>query len=151
MRSDMLLGIGLILFASVGIYLTLQMNYRAFTNDPGPQLFPMIGFGILILSGLGIIFGALKGGHLSTEPDAPESFLRGTTVVVMMLLYAIGLWLAGFLIATLVALYAFYHLIAGPERRVVWRGALYSAAVTAGIYVTFVIFLDAFLPQGALF
>lgn len=114
MRTQRLLGIGLIAFGGLGIWLTLQITYRSFDNDPGPQLFPMIGFAILILSGLGGLMTSTGDEPINDASATPGTLRRGVTALAMMIAYAIGLWLVGYLIATFLALYGFYHLIAKP-------------------------------------
>lgn len=149
MASDKPLGAGLTAFGLAGIAVTAQINVRTFNDDPGPQLFPMIGFGILILCGLGMLL-------LSRPPaDLPEttrdSVGRGSIMAGLMILFAVGLWLFGFYVATPLMVYAFYHVIAGPDRRVAWKGAIYALAVTGLVYLVFGYFLNTLLPTGILF
>ncbi|MBF9036751.1 hypothetical protein HKCCE2091_21160 [Rhodobacterales bacterium HKCCE2091] len=151
MTTDKPLGAGLIAFGIAGIYLTLQISVRTFNDDPGPQLFPILGFSLLILCGLGMLVVRHKPAGGAEDAGATGGFGRGAAMLGLMVLYSVGLWQVGFYIATPVMLYAFYHVIAGPRRRVWWRGATYAAAVTAAVHFVFGTFLNTLLPTGSLF
>lgn len=149
MASDKPLGAGLIAFGIAGIAVTAQISVRTFNDDPGPKLFPMIGFAILILCGLGMLLVSKP--HADQPGPDREAVGRGSLMAGLMILYAVGLWLVGYYIATPVMLYAFYHVIAGPDRRVPWRGAVYALAVTGLLHLVFANFLNTLLPSGILF
>lgn len=150
MTNDKPLGAGLIAFGIAGIVVTAQINVRTFNDDPGPQLFPMIGFAILILCGLGMLLTKARAEAQPSAPD-PEALGRGVVMAVLMIVYSLGLWLLGYYVTTPVMVYAFYHVIAGPGRRVPWQGALYALAVTGLVHLVFAYFLNTLLPTGILF
>jgi energy-converting hydrogenase Eha subunit E len=152
MYTDRALGAGLTVFGIAGILLTMQINVRTFNDDPGPELFPIFGFTILVLCGLGMLIQAKPDPDdgVSAE-ERRQRFQRGAVMAGLFVLYSIGLWLVGFYIATPIMVYAFYHVIAGPGRRVPWQGVLYALAVTAGVHLIFGEFLHTLLPQGILF
>ena len=151
MTTDKPLGAGLIAFGLAGIAVTLQINVRTFNDDPGPQLFPMIGFGLLILCGLGMFLSAMRATPAAAEPKDKEGLTRGALMFGLLVLYSVALWLVGYYVATPLMVYAFYHVIAGPERRVPWRGAIYALAITVGVHLLFATFLGTLLPRGILF
>lgn len=148
MNTDKPLGAGLIAIGIAGIAATMQISVRTFNDDPGPQLFPMLGFTILILCGLGILFLAKP---QASEPAPEGSLARGFVMSGLLVAYAVALWLFGFHLATPVMVYAFYHLIAGPGRRRPLDGAVYAVAVTAGVHLVFATLLHTMLPKGILF
>jgi len=145
MATERLLGAGLILVGGGGIAVALQFSTRTFNNDPGPQLFPILACAILLICGAGLI---VTGGRDATPKITPQAFGRGAIMAGLLVLYALGLWLVGFHIATLLGTYAFYHVIAGPEKRVIWRGAVYAVLVTLAVHLMFATLLGAWLPHG---
>lgn len=152
MNTDKPLGAGLIALGIIGIAMTMQINVNTFNDDPGPKLFPMFGFVILAVSGLGMLL--TSGPAQRTELTANQKHLRlvrGTTMAVLFILYSLGLWQVGFYLATPIMVYAFYHVIAGTGRRTWWKGGLYALAVTGGVHLVFSTFLHTLLPQGSLF
>lgn len=149
MNTDKPLGAGLIAIGVAGIFLAMQISVRTFNDDPGPKLFPMIGFGILIFCGLGMLL--LSRPAPAAEPTARGTLPRGALMFALMVAYSLGLWLFGYYIATPIMVYAFYHVIAGRERRVPWRGAVFALAVTGGVHLVFAEFLHTLLPVGILF
>lgn len=152
MNTDKPLGAGLIALGVSGIAVTLQISVRTFNNDPGPKLFPMLGFGLLIFCGLGLLFFAKPPAGKPVDPARSREIVqRGAIMSGLMVAYAVGLWQVGYYIATPLCVYAFYHVIAGPEKRVPWKGALYALCVTGGVSLVFSQFLNTLLPQGALF
>ncbi|WFE76705.1 tripartite tricarboxylate transporter TctB family protein [Roseinatronobacter sp. S2] len=147
--TDRLLGVGLVLLGSAGILNAMQISVRTFNDDPGPKLFPILACGILVICGIGMI--------LTRNPDAqklhiPKDVLtRGLTMAALLGAYAMALWLAGFYVATLVMGYAFYHVIAGPQRRHFWRGLIFVILMTGAVHMVFAVGLNAYLPRGLYF
>ena len=149
MNNDKPLGAGLIALGIAGIAVTMQITVRTFNEDPGPKVFPMIGFTILILCGLGMLLVRQPAPSPDTQPDR-AALSRGALMFALMVVYSIGLWLFGYYLATPAMVYVFFHVIAGAERRVPWRGALYALAVTGAVHLVFSTFLNTLLPIGIL-
>lgn len=148
MNADRPLGAALLAVGTGGIALAMQLSVRTFNNDPGPKLFPIFACVILIICGLGLLVRRPVG---EVPAINQAEFIRGTTMAALLVFFALGLWLVGFYIASLLAVFALYWVIAGPERRSWWRGALYAALVTLGVHLLFSTALGAFLPRGILF
>lgn len=152
MNTDKPLGLGLIAFAIAGIAVTMQITVRTFNDDPGPQLFPLIGFGLLILCGIGIFFTRSPAQSEADDPaEARNRLVRGGQMSGLFIAYSVGLWQLGFHITTPLMVYAFYHVIAGPGRRTPWKGAVYALCVTGATHLVFTNLLNSLLPTGALF
>lgn len=149
LNTDRLLGLVLLVLGASGIWIAMQISVRTFNDDPGPKLFPMLACGILVICGLGLLPSRSTAENRLHIP--PDVLARGGAMAGLMGGYSVALWLVGFHLATLAGVYAFYHVIAGPDRRVFWRGAIYAAAVTAGVHLLFAVALNAFLPRGILF
>ncbi|MFY0634091.1 MAG: tripartite tricarboxylate transporter TctB family protein [Vannielia sp.] len=158
MNTEKPLGAGLIAFAIAGILVTMQISVRTFNDDPGPRLFPLLGFSILLFCGLGMLLTRSKISDVLREEeeaaagtDQTPAARRGAIMFGLLVAYSLALWLLGYYIATPLMVYAFYHTIAGAERRVWWRGALYGLAVTGGVHLVFSELLNTLLPSGILF
>ncbi len=149
MNMDKPLGAGLIAFGLAGIGVTMQISVRTFNDDPGPKLFPMIGFTILILCGLGMLL-VKSAAEAKPGPDR-GALTRGTLMFGLMVAYSLGLWIFGYYVATPIMVYAFYHVFAGAGRRVPWRGAVYALAVTGAVHLVFSTMLNTLLPTGMIF
>ena len=148
MNTERPLGAALLALGAGGIALASQLSVRTFNNDPGPKLFPIFACAILVICGLGLILKRPEG---DARPMDREAFWRGVTMAALLGFFALALWLVGFHAASLVAVFALYWVIAGPDRRVWWRGVAYSVAVTLGVHLLFATALGAFLPRGILF
>lgn len=156
MNKDKPLGAGLIAIGIAGIIMAMQISVKTFNDDPGPKLFPIFAFAILIFCGLGMLLVGKPGqpnDHISdlTAEEKHVRFVRGSIMCGLFILFSLGLWLFGFYLTTPVMIYAFYHVIAGPGRRIFWRGAVYALSVTGGVHLVFAVFLHTLLPVGSLF
>lgn len=149
MNTDKPLGATLIGIGLAGIAITTQISARTFNDDPGPQLFPYMACAILVLCGLGML--VISKPQPLPEPGPEGGLGRGAVMSGLLVLYAVGLWLVGFHIATPLMIYAFYHVIAGPQDRRLWIGAVFAVAATLGVHLVFSTFLNTLLPQGILF
>lgn len=148
MNTDRPLGAALLALGTGGIVLASQLSVRTFNNDPGPKLFPIFACVILIICGLGLI---LQRQSDDAPPMDRAALVRGVSMAVLLGFYALALWLVGFHAASLLAVFGLYWIIAGPKRRVWWRGMIYAGAVTLGVHLLFATALGAFLPRGVLF
>lgn len=145
--SLVLIGLGLIVAG-----MTSQITYTSFTDDPGPRLFPYFGAAVLILSGIAIFLRAGRS-EIAEETipvDRPQ-LLRGGLFFALLALYALAMKLFGFYAVTPLLLFAFYWLIAGPKRRVLWRGVVLSLAITGAVYLLFTLGLGSYLPEASIF
>lgn len=148
MNTDRPLGAALLALGAGGIALASTLSVRTFNNDPGPKLFPIFACVILVICGLGLI---LQRPADDQRPMDRDALLRGASMAAMLGIFALALWLVGFHAASLVAVFGLYWIIAGPERRVWWRGIVYAVATTVGVHLLFATALGAFLPRGILF
>jgi hypothetical protein len=149
MNTDKPLGAGLLALGAGGFLIASQISVNTFNDDPGPKLFPMFACSILVLCGIGLLLTKREGEQAVAL--TADQWWRGATVAALLAGYAIGLWLVGFHVASFLAVYGLYHVIAGPQRRVAWRGLAWAAAVTAAVHLLFGVALGAFLPTGILF
>ncbi|MCB1387969.1 MAG: tripartite tricarboxylate transporter TctB family protein [Rhodobacteraceae bacterium] len=148
MNTDRPLGAVLLALGAGGIAIASQISVRTFNSDPGPKLFPIFACVILLICGLGLILTKPAG---ETRRMDREALMRGGAMSGLLVFFALALWLVGFYAASLLSVFGIYWIIAGPERRSWWRGAIYAAAVTLGVHLLFRTALNAFLPHGILF
>jgi len=148
MNTDRPLGAALLALGVGGIAIASQITVRTFNNDPGPKLFPIFACAILVICGLGMML--TKPTDEGRRLDR-EALARGVAMSAALVGYALALWLVGFHLASLGAVFGLYWLIAGPSRRVWWRGLLYAGMTTAGVHLLFATALNAYLPHGILF
>jgi putative tricarboxylic transport membrane protein len=148
MNTDKSLGVGLLMLGAAGLLVASQISVNTFNDDPGPKLFPMFACAILVLCGTGLLLTRSSDGERATISAAEWG--RGAAVAVVLVGYGFGLWLVGFHVASFIAVYGLYHIIAGPQRRILWRGLVWAAVVTAGVHLLFGVALGAFLPRGIL-
>ncbi|MFV0244429.1 MAG: tripartite tricarboxylate transporter TctB family protein [Qingshengfaniella sp.] len=160
MTKDRMLGLALIGLGAIGIAGAWRIQAMTFNNDPGPRLFPIFACSILILSGLTMLPGRRRPAAPPQDTAAPRTGTgnspeaqarRGRAISAVLILYGIGLWLLGYTTATLAMVFALYWLIAGPERRQLGVGILFSLIATGAMWVLFAKGLNAFLPRGILF
>jgi len=151
MKDDKVIGAVLLLIGIASIFNALQIHTRLFNSDPGPALFPIFAGTILALCGLGMMVSAFvgAGGGTNVRPSRDE-WRRGTVISVLFIAYGVILWLFGFYIATPVMTYVLYHVLAGAQRRRIWIGVVFAAAVTLSVHLVFGAFLNTLLPTGLL-
>lgn len=148
MNKNRITGITLILFGLFVIIMASQIPNPHLENDVGPKVFPYFaGIGLLIC-GAGI---TLQKAGESKPYLTSEGWKRLFTMAVVVVLYAIGLSVLGFLIATPIILYASI-VILGMNPKAYFKTAAVSVAVTVVVYVVvFEKLLTVMLPAGMFF
>lgn len=154
LKKDRLLGIIVLLIAVFFAYFTSKLGATNFEGDPGPKMFPYMGSLFLSLCGIVLI----------VKPDKREQkkFLSGDELKRAALLFGIYALFTimmkylGFVITAPIVLFIVSFLFskisdpdAATKKRVI-RSLIYSAAVTAALYLVYVVALDAKLPSGAI-
>ena len=142
LKKDRLLGIIVLVIAAFFAYFTGKLGATNFEGDPGPKMFPYMGSIIMALCGI----------MLLVKPEKKEKgkFLSRDVLFVVMMKYL------GFVITAPIVLFIVSFLFskisdpdAATKKRII-RSLIYSAAVTAALYLVYVVALDAKLPSGAL-
>ena len=148
MTKDRILGIISVSFAcllAALTYFTVDPRIRI-AGDPGSQIFPY---------GAAILF-ALAGARLIMRRPAEEEkiFLTGMqwkrlfTLFLAFGGYVFLIWLAGFLIATMVMLLGISTMFAKGKDIPLMQRILYAIGMTVLIYVIFRYGLKVLLPSG---
>jgi putative tricarboxylic transport membrane protein len=140
--SDRIFGSVGLLLAIVYFWATLQIEESFLSDAVGPKTFPL---GIAVILGLASIAIALKP---DSEPEWPNlgRLTEILAAIVVMVLYAQFLDVAGFVIATaFAATYLTWRLSTPPLQAV-----LVGVSTSVGIYVIFRLVLGLSLARGPL-
>lgn len=153
MKKDTILGLVILILGLILLFLTSQIPVKTFTDDPGPRIFPYFGSSILVICGIGIlVLQGKKTGNEKTEPFLTKAgWKRAGIMTFLFVIYAVALKFLGFHIATPIMVFLFYRQIAGPGKRYIIRGIIYSLATYGVVYLVFSVLLHSFLPPGILF
>lgn len=116
------------------------------TGDPGAKLFPMLGVILVVTGSLGLFFQ-----NNTQQPFMnSQEMKRLIKLAAGFILYAAGLRVAGYVIATPVMLFLVMGLMAqGNPMKLITR-IVYSVGITASLYLVFTYALRFRLPQGIL-
>ncbi|MCI8397838.1 MAG: tripartite tricarboxylate transporter TctB family protein [Oscillibacter sp.] len=152
MNQDRIFSICILIFSIFMVYQTSKIK-ALFGNvggsDPGSKLFPYI---LCIIMGISAVGKFIR----SNEPDTKPFFgghrmrLRVACILIAVGVYSIAFKWIGFLPATFMEL-AILVLLMKRNHHLKWyRVVLFSAAVTAVIYVVFHNIMKIYLPGGEL-
>ena len=145
-RADLLIGIGLLLFAALYFRGSLDITVGFASDKLGPTFFPRLLAATLGASAIGLIWRSL-GGRSDPAPLPPVQVGLFLWTVGLTLVYALLLRLVGYLVATPlylagIVLVLGYHNLTGL--------AATALGVTAVLYAVFARALHVLLPMGTL-
>lgn len=151
MTRDRVTGlISLVLGIAVAV-LTSQLPPSNVANDLGPQAFPYITSGILILCGIAIVLKK----PVESKPffkNGMVSIKRFALLWVVLIVYVAGMAFLGFIIPSIAVLFVMCMMFGkDPEHGVdiaPWKAAVFAVVMTAAVYVLFSIVLQLRLPVG---
>ena len=156
MKRDTITGIVGLVGSAIWFYL-IQTQTRVPANllEPGPRLLPYVAFFIVALSSLMLFLKGLREAKENPGPDKPY-FPKGGKLKVtksFLLLVAAGVCMNffGFIITAPIAIFAFIYDLKGNSTVKPLYAAIIAVAVTAGLYVMFVIGFQVQLPVGTIF
>ena len=141
LKKDRLLGIIVLVIAAFFAYFTGKLGSTNFEGDPGPKMFPYMGSIIMALCGIILLVKPEKkekGKFLSRDELKHAALLFGIYVLFVVMMFVVSF---------------LFSKISDPgatARARVIRSLIYSVAVTAALYLVYVVALDAKLPSGAL-
>jgi putative tricarboxylic transport membrane protein len=152
--GDVVLGVSVIVGATIYLYADANLPVLQNGGPMGPQAFPaLIGIGLLV-SGL-LLLGetwrrrrtAAAGAAVPADPIERQSRLILAAMTVWTALYYFAFERVGYLVATLVYMFA---LLAFFNRGRWWVNAACAAGFTLAAYLLFTWFLQVALPRGIL-
>jgi hypothetical protein len=148
LKKDKLIGIIIFLSGAVSLALTLQIPAPMCAEDPGPRLFPYLGSGLLLISGMGLILKNWAGQGDATPFFTRDGWKRVMLIGGIIIVYGVALHVIGFLISTPVMVYVLLKMLVAGKKLSAVTGVVYSALVT---FITFFLFekmLNILLPHG---
>jgi putative tricarboxylic transport membrane protein len=147
-KKDRLLGTITLILGLLVIVGAMSLPKSNLANDPGPAIFPVFGSLLIIGGSIAVILQKQK-------PSKPflkkEQWKRLWTLFFLFVLYAIGLWLVGFIIATILILFVLSTLFAEDNHTAIWKRILFSLLVTMIVFFLFEKGLSLLLPNGIIF
>jgi hypothetical protein len=158
LTKDKLSGIIILLTGIIWMLLTTQVKGNAFSTVIGPELFPNIASGGLILCGLGLILRKGKGKEKEEgkeeEEKKPffsrEGWIRVMKLSLALIAYPFILDYLGFIIASLYLLYITTTLFDLEKKLSLVKKIIFSVIVTAAAFLFFDYVLNLMLPSGKL-
>lgn len=149
---DLAIGIGFVVSGAVLVYGAQGFPAAIPNTLIGPGLMPLICAIVFLLGGATLAikaFAAIRAGRKVAEGEDTERGSLGFSAVVLggMVLCVLAMPYLGFVVTT--ALYAFAVTLAGRSKW--WGAALYSGALTFGVYALFQMVLRVPLPTASLF
>ena len=156
MKRDTVTGLVGILFSILWLVLIqYQTKVPANLLEPGPRLLPYVSFAVVCLSSVMLFLKGLRDGKKNPGPDKPYFPKGGVAKVTksFLLLVATGICMnfLGFLITAPIAVFAFIFDLKGNSTVKPLSAAIIAVAVTAGLYLLFVVGFQVSLPAGILF
>ncbi len=152
MSFDRGLSIGLFVFASWALYLSITMPKTAIRQTVGPEVFPIIISACLMLSAVALFAKTLREKatrvrHSELPEGVGEDRLTQALALLGIGVYIFAMEPLGYIVSTaLLCIYETAVFEAGHWVRNVLSGVGFSVAV----YAIFVNFLNVMLPKGIL-
>lgn len=139
---------------SIGILTIVAASFlpkSTLANDPGPKIFPI--FGAILMIG-GSVFTIAHKPKTTRKPlFTTAQWKRVWTLFSLFVVYAIGLWVFGFIIATVVILFVLSKLFSDSSSTAgsIIKRVLFSVIMTVAVYLLMEKGLLVLLPKGLLF
>lgn len=153
-KKDFGLGVVSSLIAAGITYASFQLRGSTYVGDPGPRMFPLFGAALMFICGVALIIKPEKEQKVFMTPKQWKSGLLmfGVYVLATLLFYLVGfavtLPIIFFILTYLMSRLSLKDLT--KKQRTI-RSLVFAILAGAGVYVVYVILLDAVLPKGLLF
>ena len=148
MTRDRVTGLIAVVLGVLIAFMTFQLPASTMTGDIGPQAFPYISAGIMIICGIGLLINGKKPSPVFyTRPQ----FGRLCLISAVMLGFIVAMQFLGYVIACFAALLVLCSMFSQGKGIAVWKRIVFAAAMTAVMYLMFVKVFSIPLPSGVLF
>lgn len=148
MTKDRLSGVIVLIFGVIWLLLTTQVKGNAFSTVIGPELFPYLASGGLILCGFGLIFRKPRG---EEKPFfTREGWARVMKLSVALVAFPFILEFLGFFIASFYLVFVTVTLFDLEKNLKLLKRVVFAAVVTALVFLFFNNVLNLMLPFGKL-
>jgi putative tricarboxylic transport membrane protein len=148
LTRDRLTGIICGLLSLAYLYFATKIPATTMEGDPGPQVFPYIAGGIMLLSSISMLLRRPpkeKEAPWLSRPELKRMWgLFAIFVAYVVLLQYIGYTIPTFLVLTVMCLL----FSRGRVQLKPWQAVLYSAVVTVVVFLLFTKLLGVVLPIG---
>ena len=149
MTKDRMIGIIIMVLGVIWFYLSFQIKGNAYSSMVGPDIFPKIASGGLILCGAGLIVRKQR-------PDGEqfldnEGWLRVLQITVAIALYPVVLQFFGFILASIYMIFTATTLFDVENSLHMVKRGIFATVSTAALYFFFSKELEFILPIGKLF
>lgn len=144
-HKDRVLGLIMLTVTAFFVFHTLQLPESYVQGDPGPRVFPYIGCFLLGIIGISYLFK--KNPDTKTVMDREELKRLGLLFSLYVLFFVL-LWLFGYLVAIPAATFLISMLFSREANIKTRNVIIYTALVTLGIYIAYVVALGSSLPKG---
>ena len=154
LKRDRSVGIVCIVLAALIAYGTTDIKAPLNAGDPGPKLFPLIGCAILIICGIAMLLGKKRTKPVRTFLTK-QQWKRAGLLFALYILDILLMWIVGFTVSNVVMLFVLCLLFSAGNKKTsrLWaigRALLYTAILSALLYLAYVVGLDLQLPEGLL-
>lgn len=148
-KKNQILGVSAIVLSAAAFVLISQMApaFALAEKDPGPRVFPAIAAGIIGIFGIVLLF---------SKSEETKKFLeknqwgRLFLLYGIFLVYAVGIWLLGFLYPSILMLFVTCTLFSGKKKIPLWIRAAYAVLVSIIICYLFKTVFTVPMPKGIL-
>ena len=144
-KYDKIMGVLVVLSGLVVILISQGLPHAARPGIPGPALLPRLIAGAMILCGILLFFQAVMRKKDAAVDFNPAAQGRLLSVIVLVILTAVGLSYLGFILTCLFS--SLFFLIIMETK--VKLAAPIAGAITAGIYLVFHYGLQVQFPAGS--
>ena len=149
-NKDKVIALICLVFGAVYMGTALTLPPTNLANDPGPKIFPVLGSGIVMLSSAAILLKRYEGAPKAAYTR--EQWGKAIQMFAVFVVYAVLLWLVGYLVATPLALFVTSFMFTDEGVKIaLWKRILFAVIVTAVLYWIFAKVLIMLLPVGILF
>lgn len=156
LKRDAITGIAGIIGSLIYLVLIqIQTTQPPNLLEPGPRLFPYVGFALVLLSSLMLLLKGMRDWKKDPKPDKPYfpkgGKLKITKSYLLLLATAVAMSLVGFAITAPFATFAFIYDLKGETKIRPIPTAIIAVVASAALYAMFVYGFRVKLPAGVLF
>lgn len=151
MKKDRLIGFILGAISVVFLIMTRMLPKSRFATTVGPDVFPYLASGGLLLCSIGLIFKRDKTKKEAKPFLDKQGWIRVAKLGLILVSFPFLFQYVGFYIAAVVFLFFMIRLFDLDKDVAVWKIALISVIISTTLYLLFTYPLKIQLPHGVLF
>lgn len=148
MTRDRITGIIALVLGIIVAVATYNLPASNMAGDIGPQAFPAISAGLLILCGGAL---AITGGQKPRFTFTKEQALRLASIAAVMILYVVCIEQFGFVVPSALVCFVLVQMFKKDKKVPLWQQVVFSIALPVLLYFIFTKGFSMRLPHGKLF